>query len=207
MNDYTVVDYILDAKIEGAFCECGVQTGKIEKIWIKKLQERNDISRDIYLYDTFTGLTEPGEKDVGMYNGLSSPQAVYNEWNRHNVGNINTMCYCPLETVMNDLYKTNYPLYKLHFIKGDVRETLLNKNYIPEKIAVLRLDTDWYDSSKIELETMFQYLVPGGVLILDDYGWWKGQKDATDEFFKGTKYQYLITRVKIPDSHVYYLIK
>lgn len=206
MNDYTVVDYILDSNIEGAFVECGVQTGKIEKIWINGLKRRNIKSRDIYMYDTFTGLTEPSERDVGISNGMSS-EDVFQEWNRHNINDVNTWCYCPLGKVMSDLYGLDYSSERLHFIKGDVRETLLDENNIPKKIAVLRLDTDWYDSSKLELERMFHYLVPGGVLILDDYFYWKGQKDATDEFFKGTKYQYLITRVNIPDSHVAYLIK
>lgn len=206
MNDNTVVDYILDSNIEGAFVECGVQSGKIEKMWIDRLKRRNIKSRDIYLYDTFAGLTEPSEKDVGISNGMSSEDVLL-EWRRHNVNDVNTWCYCPLGKVMSDLYAMNYSSNRLHFIKGDVRETLLDENNIPKKIAVLRLDTDWYDSSKLELERMFHYLVPGGVLILDDYFYWKGQKDATDEFFKGTKYQYLITRVNIPDSHVAYLIK
>lgn len=206
MNDNTVVDYILDSNIEGAFVECGVQSGKIEKMWIDRLKRRNIKSRDIYMYDTFAGLTEPSEKDVGISNGMSSEDVLL-EWRRHNVNDVNTWCYCPLGKVMSDLYAMNYSSNRLHFIKGDVRETLLDENNIPKKIAVLRLDTDWYDSSKLELERMFHYLVPGGVLILDDYFYWKGQKDATDEFFKGTKYQYLITRVNIPDSHVAYLIK
>jgi len=206
MNDNTVVDYILDSNIEGAFVECGVQSGKIEKIWIDRLKRRNIKSRDIYLYDTFAGLTEPSEKDVGISNGMSSEDVLL-EWRRHNVNDVNTWCYCPLGKVMSDLYGLDYSSNRLHFIKGDVRKTLLDPNNIPEKIAILRLDTDWYDSSKLELERMFHCLVPGGVLILDDYFYWKGQKDATDEFFKGTKYQYLITRVNIQDSHVAYLIK
>jgi len=206
MNDFNVIDYILDYNIEGALVECGVQTGKIEKIWINGLKRRNIKSRDIYMYDTFAGLTEPSERDVGISNGMSS-QDVFREWNRHNVNDVNTWCYCPLGKVMSDLYQLDYSSERLHFIKGDVRETLLDENNIPKKIAILRLDTDWYDSSKIELETMFKYLVPGGVLILDDYGYWKGQKDATDEFFKNTKYEYLINQVNIAGSHVYYLIK
>jgi O-methyltransferase len=206
MNDFNVIDYILDYNIEGALVECGVQTGKIEKIWINGLKRRNIKSRDIYMYDTFAGLTEPSERDFGISNGMSS-QDVFREWNRHNVNDVNTWCYCPLGKVMSDLYQLDYSSERLHFIKGDVRETLLDENNIPKKIAILRLDTDWYDSSKIELEKMFKYLVPGGVLILDDYGYWKGQKDATDEFFKNTKYEYLINQVNIAGSHVYYLIK
>jgi hypothetical protein len=205
MNDFNVIDYILDSNIQGALVECGVQSGKIEKIWIDRLKRRNT-ARDIYMYDTFAGLTEPSEKDVGIYNGMNA-QDVLLEWRRHNVNDVNTWCYCPLGKVMSDLYQLDYSSERLHFIKGDVRQTLLDQNNIPEKIAVLRLDTDWYDSSKLELERMFHCLVPGGVLILDDYFYWKGQKDATDEFFKGTKYEYLITRVNIPNSHVAYLIK
>ena len=205
MNDFNVIDYILDSNIQGALVECGVQSGKIEKIWIDRLKRRNT-ARDIYMYDTFAGLTEPSEKDVGISNGMSSEDVLL-EWRRHNVNDVNTWCYCPLGKVMSDLYQLDYSSERLHFIKGDVRQTLLDQNNIPEKIAVLRLDTDWYDSSKLELERMFHCLVPGGVLILDDYFYWKGQKDATDEFFKGTKYEYLITRVNIPNSHVAYLIK
>ena len=205
MNDFNVIDYILDSNIQGALVECGVQSGKIEKIWIDRLKRRNT-ARDIYMYDTFAGLTEPSEKDVGIYNGMNA-QDVLLEWRRHNVNDVNTWCYCPIGKVMSDLYQLDYSSERLHFIKGDVRQTLLDQNNIPEKIAVLRLDTDWYDSSKLELERMFHCLVPGGVLILDDYFYWKGQKDATDEFFKGTKYEYLITRVNIPNSHVAYLIK
>ena len=81
MNDYTVVDYILDSNIEGAFVECGVQTGKIEKNWINGLKRRNIKSRDIYMYDTFTGLTEPSERDIGISNGMSS-EDVFQEWPR-----------------------------------------------------------------------------------------------------------------------------
>ena len=204
MNDNTVIDYILNRSIDGALVECGVQSGKIEKIWIKKLKEKNVLTKHIYLYDTFTGLTEPGEKDSGVYNGMSADD-VYNEWNKHNVYGVNTMCYCPLSKVASDLFDMEYPPDKIHFIKGDVRQTLLDENNIPKKIAVLRLDTDWYDSSKVELETMFPYLVTGGVLILDDYYYWNGQKIATDEYFKNTPYQYLIHQ--IPGTHIGYMIK
>ena len=98
--------------------------------------------------------------------------------------NSNKWCYCSLENVKNNVYKTNYPENKLHFIKGDVMETLLEEKYIPEKINVLRLDTDWYESSKFELEKLYHKVVEGGVVILDDYFHWDGQRRATDEFFQ-----------------------
>ena len=69
-------------------------------------------------------------------------------------------------------------------------ETLKNKNNIPEKIAVLRLDTDWYESSKYELEQMYNNVVCGGVIIFDDYYHWEGQRKATDDFFKKINMNY-----------------
>jgi hypothetical protein len=62
-------------------------------------------------------------------------------------------------------------------------ETLKDKTKIPEKIAILRLDTDWYKSSKYELEQMYDNVVTGGIIIFDDYYYWEGQRKATDEFF------------------------
>ena len=73
-------------------------------------------------------------------------------------------------------------------IQGMVENTLLNKDNIPDQISLLRLDTDFYESTKIELEILFPKLVPGGILILDDYGYWSGARKAIDEYFKNTKY-------------------
>lgn len=201
-----VIDYVIDCKIDGVLVECGVQGGRIEKIWIDKLKQRNE-ERDIYMYDTFTGLTVPSEKDVGINNEYQTAEQVLDVWIQHNSNGVNTWCYAPIEKVVNELLQTNYPFNKLHFIKGDVRKTLLDKKNIPDKIAILRLDTDWYDSTKVELETMWDNLVWGGVLILDDYYYWKGQQDAVDEFFKGTKYENRIQRFQTQGSHIGYLFK
>lgn len=204
MDERTVIEDIINNKIEGAFVECGVQGGRIEKIWIEILKQKNE-ERDIYMYDTFTGLTEPSDKDIGVNNQYQTAEQVLNIWKEYNVDGVNTWCYTPIEKVVNDLLETNYPFHKLHFIKGDVRQTLLDENNIPKQIAILRLDTDWYDSTKVELETMFKNLVNGGVLILDDYYYWKGQKDAVDEFFEETEYKDKIER--FTDGHVGYFFK
>lgn len=71
----------------------------------------------------------------------------------------------------------------MHFIKGKVEDTLRDERNLPEKIAVLRLDTDWYESTKVELEVLYPRLRPGGVLIIDDYGYWQGARKAVDEYF------------------------
>lgn len=83
MDDSMVIDYIIDCKIKGDLVECGVQDGRIEKIWIEKLKQRNE-ERDIYMYDTFTGLTVPSEKDVGINNEFQTAEQVLDVWRQHN---------------------------------------------------------------------------------------------------------------------------
>ena len=185
MDGADAIKYILRNNIKGAVIECGVDTGTYEDIWINELMSQNR-TRDIYMYDTFTGLTEPGEYDYTTDHGVyrMNKDEVLNAWKSHKIDdNINGWCYTPLEKVQNRLNSTGYPQDKLHYIVGDVMETLQNPENIPDKIAILRLDTDWYESSKIELEKMYDNVVDGGLVIFDDYYHWDGQRRATDEFF------------------------
>ena len=102
-------------------------------------------------------------------------------------------CFASLDEVKQNVIKTGYNTEKLHFIKGKVENTL--PKYAPKQIALLRLDTDWYESTKHELIHLFPRLVSGGVLILDDYGYWAGAKKAVDEYFSQTKIQILLNRI------------
>jgi hypothetical protein len=78
-------------------------------------------------------------------------------------------------------------------IAGKVEETL--PEHAPESIALLRLDTDWYESTRHELEHLFPRVVAGGVLLLDDYGHWKGSRKAVDEYFAAQGITMLLNRV------------
>jgi len=89
---------------------------------------------------------------------------------------------CSLDDVKRNI-KKNTKIDNIFLIKGKVEDTLKNKRKLPKKISILRLDTDFYESTKIELEILFPRLVKGGVLIVDDYGFWKGAKKAVDEYF------------------------
>jgi hypothetical protein len=186
MDGADAVNYVLQNNIEGVFVECGVETGNFEYIWITELLKNNSL-RDIYLYDTFGGLVEPTENDYTCDNAIlyqMNKYEVYNEWKSKIISeNINGWCYTPLEKVQERLNSTGYPPDKLHYIVGNVMETLKDITTIPKKIAILRLDTDWYESSKYELEQMYDNVVSGGVIIFDDYNHWNGQRKATDEFF------------------------
>jgi predicted O-methyltransferase YrrM len=73
----------------------------------------------------------------------------------------------------------------VRFVEGDVVQSLKIESNLPESISVLRLDTDWYESTRAELEVLYPRLSPGGVLIIDDYGHWGGAKKAVDEYFRG----------------------
>ena len=193
MDGAACIDYILKNNIEGVIIECGVDSGNFEHIWINELIKNNAV-RDIYLYDTFGGLVEPSEydytcKDAKLFS--MNKDQVYDTWKKHIVNEeINGWCYTPLEKVQNRLKSTGYRQDKLHYIEGDVMETLKDKTTIPEKIAVLRLDTDWYESSKCELEQMYDNVVIGGVIIFDDYYHWDGQRRATDDFFASRNITY-----------------
>ena len=193
MDGEEAIKYILKNNIEGVIIECGVDAGHFEEVWINELMKNNAI-RDIYLYDTFGGLVKPTEydytcKDTKFY--AMNKDEVYNTWKSNIISeNINSWCYTPLEKVQDRLNSTGYPQDKLHYVVGDVMETLKDKTSIPEKIAILRLDTDWYESSKYELEQMYDNVVIGGVIIFDDYYHWEGQKKAIDEFFTTINIKY-----------------
>ena len=99
--------------------------------------------------------------------------------------NLSFNCYSSLEEVkMNiKLSSGNKSLDNINLIEGKVEDTLKISKNLPEKISILRLDTDWYESTKIELEVLFPKLSKGGILIIDDYGQWKSSRKAVDEFF------------------------
>jgi len=193
MDGKDAINYILQNNIEGVIIECGVDSGNFEHIWINELLKNNAV-RDIFLYDTFAGLVEPTEYD---YTRKDSKHYQMNKdqvsacWKSNIINeNVNGWCYTPLEKVQNRLNSTGYPENKLHYVVGDVMETLKDKTTIPEKIAILRLDTDWYESSKYELEQMYDNVVIGGVIIFDDYYHWDGQRRATDDFFSSRNINY-----------------
>ena len=198
MDGANAIKYILKNDIEGVIIECGVDSGNFEHTWINELKENNAV-RDIYLYDTFGGSVKPTEFDYTCKETKLYPMnndEVYNTWKSNIIDEkTNGWCYTPLEKVQNRLNSTGYPQDKLHYVVGNVMETLKDKSKIPEKIAILRLDTDWYESSKYELDQMYDNVVIGGVIIFDDYYHWDGQRRAADDFFKKLGIHYDIVNI------------
>jgi O-methyltransferase len=175
---YKSVHYILKNRIDGDFVECGTWRGGSAMVMAYALVEAGDLNRKIFLYDTFEGMSKPTTEDVK--NSDKKLFAVH-KWKINQNTDHNDWCYSPLSEVKENMSLTGYPLDKIVFVKGKVEDTIPKS--IPEKIALLRLDTDWYASTKHELKHLYPILSNKGVLILDDYGFWAGAKKATDEYF------------------------
>ena len=139
------------------------------------LQKENDI-RDLYLFDTYAGMSAPTDSDVDHAGIPAMGRYVESA-----VGGQSQWCYASLEDVRANLAATGYPQDRCHFIKGDVLKTLPCEQ--PKEIAVLRLDTDWYESTLHELTHLYPKLSQRGIVIIDDYGHWQGCRKAVDEFF------------------------
>ena len=167
--------HVRQESLVGDFVECGVWKGG-NIILLKKLIEKFNMKKNIYGFDTFEGMVEPSFYDVNYNN--KSAKKMFDEHKKNEIG----FAMCSLDDVKRNI-KKNTKTDNIFLIKGKVEDTLKNKRKLPKKISILRLDTDFYESTKIELEILFPRLVKGGVLIVDDYGFWKGAKKAVDEYF------------------------
>lgn len=183
------VTYIEKRKIDGALVECGVWKGGSAMAMLLALQHMGSTERDIYLYDTFSGMSPPSAVDIA-FNG----QAALHTFSATKNADDTSTWYCaPLEEARRNILSTGYPREKIHFIKGKVEDTL--PETIPSSVALLRLDTDWYESTKHELVYLFPRVSPHGVLIIDDYGHWQGAKTAVDEYLAEQHLQLFLHRI------------
>jgi O-methyltransferase len=171
------VRYVLDNNIPGGFVECGVYKGGSMMAVALTLLSRGVRDRDLYLFDTFAGMPTPSEKDVS-FRGRAALE-VFPKYRLSD--NSSTWTNCPLDRVKEAMSRTGYPSDKIHYIQGMVEDTLPER--APGSIALLRLDTDWYQSTRHELIHLYPLVSPRGVTIVDDYGYFKGARDAVDEYF------------------------
>lgn len=170
--------HVVERGIEGDFLECGVWRGG-NAVLAAAIFRLYGSKKKVYLFDTFEGMTEPTEPDKYTATGRGALQ----EFRDHQQESHNDWCYASIEDVRNSFLKVDLLSDNVIFVKGDVLTTLAEAANIPAHISVLRLDTDWYESTKKELEVLYPLLSVGGTLIIDDYGHWAGSKKATDEYF------------------------
>lgn len=186
MDTREAIIYCENNGILGDYVECGVYTGNHPKIACQTILENNFSKRNIYMYDTFEGLTEPSEFDFTLKGSdfSMSRSDVMETWKNHKSNYGSNWCEASLQLVKDNVESSGYDIERLFYIVGDIRETLNIDSNLPKKICVLRLDTDWYDSTKIEMEKLYDLVSDGGVVIIDDYYLWSGQKKAIDDFLK-----------------------
>lgn len=185
------VTYAVGRGLPGAFVECGVWRGGSALAMVLTLQRLGVTDRDIYLYDTFEGMTKPSDLDVSDFgapalseweNSTRKGEVAWQQWFNEETFN--------LDLVKGLLHDTGYPEERLHFVRGPVESTI--PGTIPSSISLLRLDTDWYESTQHELVHLYPLLSPGGVLVIDDYGHWKGCRQAVDEYFSADQASLLL---------------
>lgn len=181
------VNHITDLRLPGDIAECGVWRGGSMMITALTLLARGDTSRSLYLYDTFEGMSAPTADDK-CPDGISAAQQLQDEPKGTGI-----WCCASLEDVRANLLSTGYPADKIHFIKGKVEDTLPHQ--LPADLALLRLDTDWYESTRHELQHLYPLLCDHGLLIIDDYGYWQGAKKAVDEYFSASREPVFLHRI------------
>ncbi len=175
---WTAVNTVIDNGIEGAFVECGVWKGGSSMLIALTLLSRGISDRELFMFDTFTGMTDPGPADLDMEN---QPAGDLMAGNRGEEVADLVRAAAPLDGVRAAMESTGYDMSFVRFIEGDVRQTLVQTQTLG--IALLRLDTDFYDSTMAELLALYPRLTQGGILIIDDYGHWQGAQLAVDEYF------------------------
>lgn len=186
---YQLVRHVVQSGVRGDVVECGVWRGGSSMMAAMALAATGD-PRPLWLYDTFEGMTQPTARDRTWSGQAAAAELASVE---REAGARNDWCYASLDDVKANMARTGYPEELLHFVVGPVEETIPGQ--APERIALVRLDTDWYESTRHELEHLWDRLEPGGGLIIDDYGHWQGARQATDEFFASRGTPVLLHRV------------
>ena len=174
------IRHVESGNVPGDIVECGVWRGG-NLVIAGLLRKQLGFDRRIWAFDTFAGMTaptaadrKPADEGLDVHKKFASlDRGAHNDW-----------CYASEQDVL-ECFEARVGSSDLRTVKGPVEETLLDPQNLPDRIAVLRLDTDFYESTRAELEILYPRLSAGGVLIIDDYGEWAGARKATDEFFAG----------------------
>ena len=181
------VRYVVEHEIEGDIVECGVWKGGSMMAVAKTLLALGT-TRRLHLFDTFDGMSEPTEHDR-TFRGEAARELMENAPKTTS----NIWAYGALDAVKANLAKTGYDPALISYVKGKVEDTI--PEHAPEKIAILRLDTDWYESTYHELTHLYPRLSVGGVLIIDDYGHWEGARKAVDQYIQERHLKVLLNRI------------
>jgi O-methyltransferase len=172
----SAVEYVVEHDVPGALVESGVWKDSSLMAALLRLRGLGVEDREVFGFDTFGAMPEPSEADVDFE---GTPARL--GWDPESP----VAAGRSAEAVRATLLSTGYDPKHVHLVEGRVEDTIPEQ--APERIAVLRLDTDWYASTRHELEHLYPRLSVGGVLMVDDYGHYEGARRATDEYFRATR--------------------
>jgi hypothetical protein len=187
-STYGAARHLTKARVPGDVVECGVWRGGQMMMAALTLAAHGDTDRKIYLYDTFSMTWEPASSHDAFIYHPDVPLVA-------EAGSPELAAGTSVETVMANLGTTGYPNANVVPVKGLVQETI--PATMPERIALLRLDTDLYESTYHSLVHLYPRLVSGGVLIIDDYGKFVGANRAVDQYFEENGITMLLHRIDV----------
>jgi hypothetical protein len=184
-------------RLEGAFVECGVWRGGCSGV-MAYLANKYGSGREVHLFDSFEGLPDPTDRD-------GEEARSYMDRLRHGAYAGKFGCAVSADTVKSFLSdRLKISCEHVHIHQGWFKHTIPRQAAGIGDIALLHADADWYDSTKVCLDHLYDKVVPGGAVVFDDYGYWPGCKRAVDEFFAERR---LATRLQRIDACGYYVIK
>ena len=187
---YSAMQYVIKNDIQGDFVECGVWKGGSSLLIAKCLKLHGITDRKIYMYDTYEGMPPPTEHDKD-FTGTTAEEQLEGASIEHQAS---VWCYSSFDEVKENMAQAGFPADQIIMVKGKVEDTI--PETIPQgNLALLRLDTDWYESTYHELKYLYPKLNPNGILILDDYGHWAGARKAVDEYFEQEKINVMLNRI------------
>ena len=164
--------------LEGDFIELGVARGGCAALMgrtIFDVDEAPQVARKLWLFDSYEGLPDPTEEDFDTSRGSGTGEHVRPLPKGSCLGTLD-------EVKKLMLVERGFPQEKIEFVKGWFQDTVPAQRDRIGKVALLRIDGDWYESTKVCLEGLFDQVVPGGVIIIDDYQSCYGCERAVDEF-------------------------
>ena len=187
ITTFLCLEYLVKNKIDGDFIECGTWRGG-HGIIASHIFKKYGIDKEVILIDTFEGMTEAGQQDF-FWDGQRAKAKLNQIDEGKTIGEF---------LISNAQELENHLIYldlidNVRIIQGDVRQVLNTNNF--KSISFLRLDTDFYDSTKMELEKLFPKVSNGGFVLIDDYDAWSGSKKATDEYLLENNLNYMLTKI------------
>jgi hypothetical protein len=177
---WQAVRYVARAGLPGDYVECGVWRGGSSILAALTFDQAGDAGRRLWLYDTFEGMSDPTDRD----REFDADRSVGENWDEVKAADGVVFAYASLDEVKANVRNAGIPEGRMEYVVGKVEETIPGR--APDRISLLRLDTDFYESTRHELEHLYPRLQSGGVLIVDDYGHWRGAREAVDEYFGGS---------------------